>query len=1345
MAKAKAKAKAMAETAESLHAAAGARAGMAASFELTLTEKARETPDSNSTPLSPPPPSEDSQFPQWPRSEQFHASTLLEPQDFVPNRFLNRFLDRFLDFSPVDLAGPSSHVAGSMLVNPGDAPSADALAAHNVAAEPAPIAPATSTASMDAAVASAPDALPTAPTAPTAMPPPLLEKTAATDLNAQAIAATDAPFPSLDAPISLTTADMSLGPLPTGPDYPMMDAELPFNNGYASLAPAEQRLSAFARLRFDDGSYYMHTYQIILGRNVQLAHKDMRRLAKVEQLKAKGEKQRAQALLNGGRKRKLRNARSVISEAGGIVTAPIEMMPMDYQQRCQSVASQSHSSGSHAQAAESNHDVDHAPQEMLMQALPEVPYQIDQQVPEDPNDCPLVPIHPQHITDRTGLKGPKGISRQHAKIYYDFDSGNFCLAVMGSNGLYHEDRFLPKGANVELSHGDTIIIGMVEMTFFLPDIALTEEQRNRQESGSQSRPMSFTFENGRGESEDVDDSGSEDQSVNPRHVYHYPVGSEFESDEDLLVDGDMDDLDDEAYSPVPQPKPNLKIKLKKKKHRPEKHSKGHKRKAIREPIPEEPPLKKHKIKIKEKHVHKEPPKEKELEKEKPKEKEKEKSKATKAPTKAPIKAPVKAPAKEPTPATPKEEPKDDIPLKDTVEATGKPKSESPVIIRRQQPGVNIEDLDPDGLITPEMCAQYGLPQSLIGQYVGKRKGPGRPPKDGVMSKRQRSQLIKQGKEIDKARAAGIDPADLPQPVVKPKVARRKESNAGEDDEIRESTEKGDGTVILGGEKKTNKPAKPTRTPSPEMRIEDYTEEQLQRPTSNYVVLIHEAISSAPSGQMNLQQIYNYIEKNYPWYKFKTTTSGWQSSVRHNLGQHDAFVKGDKEGKGYMWRINSNVSIEKERRKRQVSPPQVNAQRPTYYPPPTGYSPYGQPSYYSGMPPQGMPPNGPPRPPQVEAAQPRLPPSMARNAAAAPPAAPAPSPYASPWAGGAAGGNPPNSHPPQPYPPSAHAPPANSGAPSGQYGVLFPTSAPPSSGSPYTSAPTYTSPFATAGQSSYGMPNGTSPYTPYPAAGQPPKTTSTPTLMATSGQASGNQAPQHPESNAPHPSGRYPASTNPDLIRQLEAFRTVYLHTRIEPGEDKKADNAIRAFVTPELESSLTQAEAALLDSIKTIPMLEQLRGGARPSIQPDESTQPTEYKTPVEALASIPSAPTTTAAIAAADAAANTAPNNPAPAVESSQPQSFAPPMTATSQPSTNPASAPTAPPAVPAIANVQAQRPSVEPITPVPGSPAVRNGTPVTRPVQHAVPFAPTDTASGAEEKVVKAETPAPPLNQSA
>lgn len=1257
-----------------------------------------------------------------------------------------------------------SYGTGSMFVSSGDAPTVDAPTAHHAADDSAAIVPSTSTstaASMDAATAVH------APTAPAPVPQQLKDGADGTDNTADAVPATtqadlkpqDAlattglPFPSLDAPISLTDMPMPLDAMSMAADFPMADPAMSMNNGYTDAAPPEQRLSAFARLRFEDGSYYMHTYQIILGRNVQLAHKDMRRLAKVDQLKAQGEQLKAQALLNGGRKRKRAGARSVISEAGGIVTASIDMMPMDYQQRHQSVASQSHSSESQTRQADPSNDVDHVPQEMLMQALPEMPIQIDNQVPEDPNECPVVPIHPQHITDRTGLKGPKGISRQHAKIYYDFDTGNFCLAVLGSNGLYHEDTFLGKGAVVELSHGDTIIIGMVEIEFYLPDIALPDDRRGRDASGSQSRPMSFSFENGRGESEDLDDSGSEDQSVNPRHVYHYPVGSEWESDEDLLGgDDDLDDVDEEDdYSPMPPPKPNLKIKLKNK-HRPGKFSKGHKRKLIREATPEEPPQKKHKVKLKD--VQRDPPKDKEKEREKRRaeEKEKEKTKASKAPTKAPVKAPVKAPAKapakEPVQEIVKEEPVANSPSKELAEVAEKPKSESPVIIRRPQAGVPMEDLDPDGLITPEMCTQYGLPHSLIGTYVGKRKGPGRPPKDGVMSKRQRSQLIKQGKEIEKARAAGIDPADLPQPIVKPKVARRKESNAGEDDEIRETTEKGDGAIMLG-EKKSTKPAKPARTPSPEMRIEDYTEEQLQRPTSNYVVLIHEAISSAPSGQMNLQQIYNYIEKNYPWYKFKTTTSGWQSSVRHNLGQHDAFVKGDKEGKGYMWKINPNVSIEKERRKRQVSPPQVtHAQRPAYYPPPTGYSPYGQPpGYYPGMPPQGMPPNGPPRPPPVEAAQPRLPPSMARNAAAAPPTAPAPSPYASPWAGGATAGSPPAPHPPQPYPPSAH-PPANQSAPSGQYGVLFPTSAPPSSGPSYSSAGTYTSPFATAGQSPYAIPNGGSPYTPYPPAGnQPPKGTPTPAPPSTTQQPQQTPGPQAQQATAPHPSGRYPASTNPDLIRQLEAFRSVYLGNRKQ--DEDKMDKAISAFVTPALEANLTTTEAALLRSIYTIPKIEELRGGPN-AVNKQEGAQPpsTTVQENGDSKGTPPS--TTTAAAIAADAAANTAPNH-LPAATNPQTQQTVPPAPAAPQSASTSSSGPGAavpaptPAPIAAIVGAQMQRPSVEPITPIPGSPAVQNGPSVAQSTAEAAPSTPApaptpaDTASGAEESAKAAETTAP------
>ncbi|KAF1950523.1 hypothetical protein CC80DRAFT_509648 [Byssothecium circinans] len=1201
----------------------------------------------------------------------------------------------------------------------------------------------------DAPVAPAPLSIPTVDGPP---PPPATTTTTTTAV------------PSLDAPISLPDAQMSLpGDLhmPIAPDFPIingamdmgmgmgMDMDMDMGiGGFMQPAPAEQRLSAFARLRFDDGSYYMHTYQIILGRNVKLAQKDMRRLVKADMLKANGETQKAEALLNGMRRKKDHTgAKSVISEAGGIVNAPVRMMPKAYQQRRQSIASQALSTGT--VPPEDSKEPEHVPQDILMQAFPEAPDTFEPHITENPNDCPLVPIHPQIITDRTGRRGPKGISREHAKIFYDFDHGNFCLAVLGSNGLHHESKFLPKGACVELNHGDTITVGMVEMTFFLPDIALTEEQHNHGPgSESQSRPMSFSFENGQGESEEMDSSASDAGfgSVDPRRVYHQPTHM-FDSDDDDMAD--VDDLHyDDPDSPVRR-KPSLKLKLKTGKSKarvppPNPSKPAHKRKHAREPSPEEPPVKKSKIKTKE--AHKEPQKE--------KGKEREKGKASKIPAKVPSKAPSKVPAKAPTKTTKDETPKaislSNEGAEPTPTSTPAISTESPDAVRKPELPI-VEPGDGGGagdLITAEFAKRYNLPEVLIGQYLEKRKGPGRPPKDGMMSKRQKSQLVKRGKEIEKAQAAGIDPADLPQPIAKPKIVRRKESNAGEDEDVRETTEKGD-AMGTPGDKKPAKPSKPVRTPSPELRITDYTEEQLTRPPSNYVVLIHEAISSSTTGQMNLQQIYNYIEKTYPWYKFRTQTSGWQSSVRHNLGQHDAFVKGDKEGKGYMWRINPNVSIEKERRKRHPSPGPVNpAQRQQGYypPPPNGYPHYSQPGYYPG-PPHGLPPNGPPRPPPSEPPQPRLPPSMARNAgssmAAAPPSAPTPSPYASPWAGGNPAGSPvPN--PPRPYPqPSAQAPVTSAAYGSGQYGVLYPTSAPPASYPSHSSASPYANQHATASPSPYGPPS--RPHYPHQAPSAGPSEPSPPVPNAQAQQTPTPQpqaparhsqyfAPHHNSGGIPHPSGRYRVTADPELIRQLEAFRTVYLEKRVEAGgeqkidnkiradEEQKIDNTIRAYMHPELVTMLTPAEHTLLTSIKSIPKLqelEELKKGAG-----KEAVGKVEDGT---AASDAPAAIATAAAIAA-DAAANTVPNNSAP---SNEPHKFTPNMTGqrsdASQPR-NPASAPTV---------IQSQRPSVEPLTPpVPGSPAMQNGSQKLPIAASAVP-APTP-APGTEDATTGAQQPA-------
>ncbi|KZM18984.1 hypothetical protein ST47_g9829 [Ascochyta rabiei] len=185
--------------------------------------------------------------------------------------------------------------------------------------------------------------------------------------------------------------------------------------------------------------------------------------------------------------------------------------------------------------------------------------------------------------------------------------------------------------------------------------------------------------------------------------------------------------------------------------------------------------------------------------------------------------------------------------------------------------------------------------------------------------------------------------------------------------------------------------------------------------------------------------------------------------------------------------------------------------------------------------------------------------MARDANVATPAtpqgAPPPSPYASPWAGGNTAGSPPAPAPPRPYPQPPHGtPPISSAAAgsSGQYGVLYPTSAPPSHNG-HSSASPYGGPYAATGASPYGAAPGR-PYAPYSHQSYsqsghpgPPPQSPAPQQSQPPPQVYPSQAPPaNPALSTivltPQIISRYPANTNHDLIRNLEAFRRtpVYL-------------------------------------------------------------------------------------------------------------------------------------------------------------------------------------------------------------
>ncbi|POS83461.1 hypothetical protein EPUL_006696, partial [Erysiphe pulchra] len=158
------------------------------------------------------------------------------------------------------------------------------------------------------------------------------------------------------------------------------------------------------------------------------------------------------------------------------------------------------------------------------------------------------------------------------------------------------------------------------------------------------------------------------------------------------------------------------------------------------------------------------------------------------------------------------------------------------------------------------------------------------------------------------------------PRVKRKYTKRKSKGPRE---LKDGDVNGSGSGEDKKVKKEKVPSKPPRSPSPVLNEEDFTPEQLAKPQANYVTLIHEALSNAPTQQLGLPDIYRAIYRKYPYFKFKTQTLGWQSSVRHNLSQHHAFRKVEKDGKGWTWGIVEGISIEKEKKRRATPPPQTH--------------------------------------------------------------------------------------------------------------------------------------------------------------------------------------------------------------------------------------------------------------------------------------------------------------------------------------------------------------------------------------------------------------------------------------
>lgn len=726
--------------------------------------------------------------------------------------------------------------------------------------------------------------------------------------------------------------------LPTGDssgydqdDTALVDQILTANDRYSNQAEWQQDpvvleepkdVRAYAKLAFADGDYYITTFDVILGRDMDFwkqqvrEAKQMRRAEQAVEVyrmepsqpsqpddgdgdgdNNQGPSSKDSQSLEG---RPAKALPSNFSEQGGAVFYAADEDPdvRRVKRKRRLLASKSSSTTSVVPA--SLHP------SMMGDFTHPNPFSTEAGAINNQPTQAFVPIHPSNPADI------RAISKEHLLFSYNFEEEAWEVKVLGNHAYINDERH-QRGDVVPLSHHDRINVTSLSVEFKLPDAGNGSPGPSRGTFGS-----------------DGEDEEDEDEQETPLRT------SPSRRLSNAVAVGDSDEEGEEVDAKAPRKKSGFKITL------------GKKRKAQKEEEEEEP-LAKVVKKQKRKESMQDSPEEplaKAAKKPKRKESMEHSPEVAKNPEKG--KKP-KTAAKEPAKA-----PKEDADVADVTDLTGPEEAKEEKVSPPAQP-INLE---PGSIF--EGVAPEHLPQ--------KRKGPGRPPKNGLISKRDQSFVKRKQKEYEKR---GIQPPPFDQLVAevraetKQKEAAAKAAARGEappEMPILQSIENDptmmpakletmpsanmdltqSATPMEPVRKPSPKPKRIVKSPSPMKPEAEYTEEEMKKPTMTYVHILDEVLRDHPIGKADLQELYDRICKRYPYFKFKTGTSGWQSSVRHNLLQHERFKEDGRSGKGRLWAINYDHPLEKEKKRNRTPPPRPYPQMQNGNFPPM--PPYGAPNY-----------------------------------------------------------------------------------------------------------------------------------------------------------------------------------------------------------------------------------------------------------------------------------------------------------------------------------------------------------------------------------------------------------------